>query len=214
MDEINLDFASSDLPKLPEMPKWKKLAIIGGVIGAFVIFIIIIVILIASSSGTKSREVIGQIVCNYEDFKAGEPTQIFGNNFKSQDSIEMSIESKKLKFTKQYEFKETDKGEIKIDVYDDIDMDYMFNDVKNLASIVLYSSKGAKIKSMISTFENCESLRSFTNSGFDTSQVKSMRNLFHGSKLPALNLAGNCYYNMFQGCTLLIKAPKGIVSKT
>ena len=95
MDEINLDFASSDLPKLPDMPKWKKFAIIGGVICAFVILLIIIIILIASS-GKKSKEIIGQIVCNYEDFKPGEPTKIFGNNFKSQDSFSINIDSKTI----------------------------------------------------------------------------------------------------------------------
>ena len=41
---------------------------------------------------------------------------------------------------------------------------------------------------MKSTFENCENLESFVFSGFDTSKVKSMKNLFYGTKLQSINL--------------------------
>ena len=41
-------------------------------------------------------------------------------------------------------------------------MDYMFKDVKELTSVEMKSDKNCQIESMISTFENCEHLESFS----------------------------------------------------
>ena len=54
----------------------------------------------------------------------------------------------------------------------------------------MLSSKGVKTTSMISTFENCKNLKDFLFSGFDTSSVKSMKNLFYGANLGEINIAG------------------------
>ena len=67
-DEINFDFNSTDLPKLPEMKNWKKYAIIGGAIAAFAVLLIIIIILATYSRGSEGEKIkIGEILCEYEN---------------------------------------------------------------------------------------------------------------------------------------------------
>ena len=190
MSEINMDFESSDFPKLGGLPKWKKMLIIGSVIAAFVILLIIIIILIATS-GTKNEEekkIIGQIICNYEISNRGEATKILGDNFKYDKNLQMNIGKNKIKFSKEYKFGENDDGKIVFDIYSPINMDYMFKDVSALTSVFMHSNYDAKVTSMVNTFENCENLNDFTISGFITSKVKSMKNLFYNSKLSIINI--------------------------
>ena len=164
-DDMNLDFNSTDLPKLSETSNLKKYAIIGGTITAFIIILIIIIILITYSGNGGKREKIGEIVCKYE--RAGTEIQILGENFKNQDNFEIIIKGTKTKFIRYYTFKNDEETKIQFDIYGPINMDYMFKDISALKSIVLFSEKDAKISSMANTFENCENLESFINTGFD-----------------------------------------------
>ena len=66
----------------------------------------------------------------------------------------------------------------------------MFKDILALVSVVMHSNNDANASSMISSFENCENLNDFTITGFNTAEVKSMRNLFYKSGLSYANLVG------------------------
>jgi hypothetical protein len=50
-------------------------------------------------------------------------------------------------------------------------MDYMFQNIKELYSVEMRSIKNSKITSMISTFESCANLRSFSMSGFNYEEL-------------------------------------------
>ena len=72
-------------------------------------------------------------------------------------------------------------------------MDNMFKDISNLVSIKMNSKKNAKITSMKSTFENCNSLNEFNIEGFDTKEIKSMSRLFYNCNL---KIDSNIFENM------------------
>ena len=148
MDEINninMDFESSDLPKESAMPKWKKYAIIGGVTATFTVLLIIIIILIATSGSKEEKKVIGQITCYYENYSPNIATKILGDNFKNQENIGIKINSKKLKFSREYKFKEEEEKEIIFEIYGPINMDYMFKNVTALTTVLMYSTSEAKV---------------------------------------------------------------------
>jgi hypothetical protein len=62
-------------------------------------------------------------------------------------------------------------------------MNYMFKNVTSIFSVEMNSDKGAKILSMISTFESCNSLESFSINGFNSKYLTSMRKVFYNSAL-------------------------------
>jgi surface protein len=200
MDDVKMDLESSDFPKLGGLPKWKKYLIIGSVISVFFIIFLIIIILIATSgkSGDDNKsdeeEVkktkIGQFMCTYDISNKQMALKILGDNFKNEGNIGIKIGDKEIKFSKEYKFDEKDDGKIEFEIYSPINMDYMFKDVSALISITMLSNNDAKVTSMISTFENCENLNDFSMSGFNTKEVKSMKNLFYKSNIPIINIVG------------------------
>ena len=64
----------------------------------------------------------------------------------------------------------------------------MFKNVPELISVEMLSNNTAKIVSMIGAFEDAENLVNFKIEGFDTSQVKSMKYLFKGTKFNEFDL--------------------------
>ena len=179
MEDINLDFDSSDAPKKESMPKWKKYLLIGGIISAFSILLIIIIILLISQQSKDSEEskpetpeipTIGQIKCRYYITNTENSTQILGKNFIDEKNLIIII--------------------IIYNITGPINMDYMFKDVSAITSVLMYSNGNAEITSMISSFENCKNLIDITLSGFDTSNVKSMSHVFYNSKIEIINLVG------------------------
>ena len=149
---INFDFASDTLPKIKEMPKWKKYLIIGSVTAVFAILLIVIIILIANSGGNNTdkdkgkgdeeddRTILGKIICKYEISNTKEPTKILGDQFKNEGNIGVNIAEKKIKYTKEHKFDEIGEVDISFDIYDVINMDYMFKDISSLKSVIMYSS--------------------------------------------------------------------------
>ena len=59
----------------------------------------------------------------------------------------------------------------------------MFKDINSLISIEIFSNKNLSILSMISTFENCQNLKTFKINGANTNKVKSMKKLFYKTGL-------------------------------
>ena len=75
--------------------------------------------------------------------------------------------------------------EIQIKLFGPLNMDYMFKGVKDLISIEMSTEKSCQIISMISTFENCNNLKSFNNTNFynDQNTLISIHKLFYKSGL-------------------------------
>ena len=202
-NDFNIDDIVSEDTLTPTMPTWKKLLIVGGVSAAVIIFLIIIIVLISTSStpspsptpkdGEKDnpdvpKDIIGEINCNYYISKINEQTQILGSDYIYDGNFDIHIDSVKINYSKQYQFSKAGEHKINFLIYGEINMDYMFKDITSLISIIMFSNKNAKIKSMISTFENCKELSDFTITGFETGEVKSMKNLFYNSGLSMITL--------------------------
>ena len=72
---------------------------------------------------------------------------------------------------------------IQLKLYSDIDMNYMFKNIKELTSVNMTSEENCQITSMISSFENCENLKFFNLTGFKADELISMKKLFYKSGL-------------------------------
>ena len=77
---------------------------------------------------------------------------------------------------------------INIELYEDINMDYIFKDIQSIVSVEMHSNNNCKIFSMISTFENCKSLVKVNITGFNTQELTSMKNLFYNSIVSNVDL--------------------------
>ena len=180
------------------LPAWKKYVIIGAISAVVVIFLIVLIIIISTSSPKEDnkgksdipKDKIGEINCNYEISRKDVEIQIVGEEFKYEGNLDIVIDSVNIGFKKVYKFDKDGTHKITFLIYDSLNMDYMFKDVTSLSSIILFSNKKAKIKSMVSTFENCQRLNDFTLTGFDTGDVKSMKKFFYNSGVSLATLTG------------------------
>ena len=139
----------------------KKIFLIGGIsIGVLLLLIIIIIIIVNVSSDDDDNEKkplikIGEINCIYDVQTAIQNTKILGNDFKNAE-INIIIDGEDIGYSKEYKFKTIGEHKVTFNLYENLNMDYMFKDVKDLISVEMNSDKNCKITSMISTFENCE----------------------------------------------------------
>ena len=193
------DFGSMNSDKLKTIEKEKNnkkyYYIIGGVISVIIISIIIIIILLFSLSGStptsdkKLNIVIGTINCTFEINTISSKISIFGNEFKKESDFDIYIDDKKLNYySKEYLFDKIGLHTINIELFEDINMNYMFKDINNLISLEMNSENNGKILSMESTFENCNSLTSINITGFNTEKLYSLKKLFYNSDISNINL--------------------------
>ena len=165
----------------------KKQIIIAGSIAAAVIILIIIIIIIASSGSdfddVINLPVIGEINCVYEVSNEDTNTILFGNNFNKNSLFDIYINNERIKYAKEYKFDKTGNHEVQIKLYENINMDYMFEGVQDLVSVDMKSENNCQILSMISTFENCFSFTDFKIKGFKADNLKSMKKLFYRTYL-------------------------------
>jgi surface protein len=170
----------------------KKILLIGGIsIGVLLLLIIIIIIIVNVSSDDDNNEKkplnkIGEINCIYDVQTATQNTKILGNDFKKHE-INITIDGENIGYSKEYKFKSMGEHNVTFNLYENLNMDYMFKDVKDLISVEMNSDKNCKITSMISTFENCENLNKFSITGFDTRNLKSMKKFFYNSNINTFN---------------------------
>ena len=118
-------------------------------------------------------------------------TIILSNEFQKADGVNFDIEidGKIVKYTKEYRFKEAGLNTVKFILYSPISIDFMFKDVFDVVSIDMHSEKNLEIKSMISAFEDCQSLYEITIKGFDTSKVTSMKKLFYRTSISQIDIS-------------------------
>ena len=127
-----------------------------------------------------------EILCVY-DIKENKNIQIIGDKFKNETYIDIVVNGKKTSFAKQLLFNITGNCEITYIIYgDELNMDYMFQNIDSLISIKMKSNESLFVTSMISTFENSQNLLDFQNDGFNLTKVESMSKLFYRSDLSDL----------------------------
>ena len=127
--------------------------------------------------------IIGDINCIYEIKSIASNTKLIGNEFEKKSLFDFYIDGKKVKYAKEYKFTSFGKHKVQMKLYETINMDFMFKNIKDLISVEMNSENNCQISSMISSFEGCSKLTSFNISGFNVEQVKSMHKMFYKSTL-------------------------------
>ena len=117
--------------------------------------------------------IIGNIVCTYSIKNITKTTKLLGNEFEIKSLFDLYIDGQKVQFSKEIKFNSIGKHKMEIKLYEKLNMDYMFKNVKDLISIEMKSEKNCPITSMISAFENCNQLNKFKIDGFNVEQIKS-----------------------------------------
>ena len=193
------DLGSMDSEKIKQMEgskyDYKKLLIIGGITILILVLIIIIIILTSrksskSNDSDSEEEVNADIICIYNIEKINTKIQILGKEFDKTLDINVYIDGKKLnEVLKEYSFQKYGEHKVSYEINgEEINMDYMFKDVSCLINVQMNSIKNIKIKSMKSTFENCENLRIVNIKGFNTTELSSMEKIFYNSNIENINL--------------------------
>ena len=185
---INRDELST--PSLRQIKKQydiKKIVVIAGEVILLLLILIVIIIIASKDKNQKNdRKAIGEISCIFDTLKK---TRILSDDFKKQD-IQIYVDGKEIKYSKEYTFPNFGIHRVNFHIFSDFDMNYMFKNIPELLSVEMISNNNAKIISMIGAFEDAENLVNFKIEGFDTSQVKSMKNLFKGTKFKDLDTKG------------------------
>ena len=172
-----------------EEKNWKKYILIGVPILVVIIIIIVLIIILAKEDKKTPHISIGEILYTLDIDSNSKEIDILGNEYNKQSSFDIYIDDNLSKYSKKYIFKTTGIHEIKIVLYENINMDYMFKDVKSLISIEMNSTSNASIISMISTFENCNNLENIEVNGFLTNEIKSINKIFYNTKLYILDIS-------------------------
>ena len=201
-DEINIvkEELTSELTGLNKGDKSRRMKWIIGLsigVGLLLIAAIIIIIVVATRGDDKeeqdnkgkeeedddlNKEIIGEIDCIYE--VENKNIILFGEEFKKGNSdFGVYIDGEKKKYSREYQFSSLGVHKVQLKLYSDIDMNYMFKNIKELTSVNMTSEENCKITSMISSFENCENLKFFNLTGFKADQLISMKKLFYKSGL-------------------------------
>ena len=191
-DEFNVnDLGSMNSDKIKEgdIKLLKKKNIIIAISIIIFIFIILLILIITLKQNKKDKNEIGEINCIFKINTINTKIPILGVEFKKESDFSIMIDDKKIEqYTKEYSFKESGDHKIKFYIYEDINMNYMFRNIKNLFSVEMKSDKKAKILSMKNTFESCELLENVTINGFDTNKVISIEKIFYNSGISNINL--------------------------
>ena len=170
-----------------------KIILIGGISIIVLMIIIIIIVIATSSSNSEEKKIVftkqGEINCVYDVRSISKNTQLLSNEFIKNSNFDIEIDGQIIKYSKEYRFKSITPKTIKFILYDPVSMDFMFKDVPDLQSVEMVSENNLEIKSMASAFEDCQNLRKFNISGFDTSKVTSMKKLFYRTSLSEIDLS-------------------------
>ena len=200
MEEENLfKEINSEIAELKEEDKKRKKKLLGIILSIALLFIfllIIIIIIVVSDKGDKeenndsdgdNNEYIGEIKCIYDIQTISKTTTLISNDYKKEAYFDIYIDNTKIKYSKEYKFSSIGNHEVKMKLYKDLDMDYMFKDIQVIISVEMNSEKNCKITSMISSFENCKNLKNFAINGFNGDNLLSLKKLFFNTGLISFN---------------------------
>ena len=126
----------------------KKILIIGGLSLLTIIIIIQVIILVipdSSIKGSEARNSLGEINCIYEIDSIINKTLILGEEFIKESNFLIKIDGLVVnQYVKEYSFSKSGVHNITIELYEDINMDNMFKDVKNLRIVDMNTNVGKK----------------------------------------------------------------------
>lgn len=123
-----------------------------------IIIVVIVLTLISKEDDNSYKVKKAEINCVYDIKQTSEKTKLFGDNYEKRTDFDLCIGEKKIKYTKEYKFDKAERINVKLYIYDYLDMDYMFQNVTDIRSIEMISEKNGKIISMKNSFENCKNL--------------------------------------------------------
>ena len=202
MGENELKSELTGLNKGESSSKRVKIILSIGIASLLIISIILIIVLITNNRNSKNekKDILAKINCLYNIQNINKESIILGNEFNKISNFDIYINGQKIKYSKVYKFHNIGINKVRFDIYEDLEMDYMFKDVQEIISVEMFSEKYCKIHSMISTFENALYLekieiKGFDTSneieikGFDTSNVKSMKKLFYSTSISEIDIS-------------------------
>ena len=88
---------------------------------------------------------IGEINCIYEVENIYRNNILLGNEFSKNSRFSIYIDEKRIKYTKDYKINSYGSHQIKIVLYENLNMDYMFKDVTDLVSVEMKSEENCQI---------------------------------------------------------------------
>ena len=150
----------------------QKCIIIIAIIAILIIVtgLVVLFYFLLSDSEDTHTELLCKINCQYLIIKnISQETPLLGENFEKLSSVEVYIDEVKITPSKKYKFDSEGEHNVTFEVYEDLKMDYIYQNILALKSINMTSDKEAKITSMKSNFENCENIEKITIIGFKTS---------------------------------------------
>ena len=195
---MNINDVNSDILSKKGLNLLSKKKLIIGISVAFFLIIAIIIILIIIASKKDGNEddkinyelVTGEILCKYFIETISNEINLVGNEFILDSKMNIYINDKKIKLSKSYKFPSIGEYKIQFIFYNNkINLDYMFKDINTIFSVEMKSNKTTIISSLISTFENCYNLNSFSIKGFNTNEIISAKKLFFNSGLTNINIS-------------------------
>ena len=151
----------------------KKIIIISSIVGISLLLLILIIIIIFTKNKkddkekdehhNEPKEIIGEINCIYDVYTKEESIKLLNDEFKQKIKLELIIDGKNLGFIHEYKFNQVGNIPVKINIYENINMDQMFKEIDNLLEIEIISIQNksntkCEILSMQSTFEGCKNL--------------------------------------------------------
>ena len=173
------------LNKGEALAKKRIIMIASSIIGLIVLMILIIIIVgVTSKNDENENEEIpentktGVINCIYDVKSTSIETILLSNEFTKNSAFDIEIDEQIVKYSKTYLFKNVGLHGVKFILKGPVVMDFMFKDVPDIVSISMVSEENLEIKSLVSAFEDCQSLYEIEIKGFNTSNVTSMKKLF------------------------------------
>ena len=154
VNDFHLDINNNNKKSSPI----SKYLLIGGTTLFILIFIITLIIVNSTGKTSENEKMsqipLGEITCKFDIESIENKISIIGSEYEKNSDFSIVVDGKKLnEYIKEYLFSEIGEHEIKIELYEDLNMNYMFKNIKNLKSVEMYSNSSIKILSMIGTFE-------------------------------------------------------------
>ena len=184
---IDLNYFDSGI-QIEDSKSNKKIIIITiAIIFALLIIAAIIFIIFLPK---KNNKVSYEIICKYKIQDISKETRILSENFQLNSNLSIYINDKKIENNKNHNFLSAGQHTINYKINsNEINLDYIFKDIISLISEEMKSLKNIKILSLMSAFENCINLNSFSISGFNFTNISSTKKLFYTTNLTNIDIS-------------------------
>ena len=127
----------------------------------------------------RDTPILGTINCTYNIRTIKDYVKLIGNNFELYSQFDMYLDNRYIESSHIYEIKTLGKHEVIFLLYQDLNMDYLFEGVEDLIYVDMKSNNNCRITSMRHTFEEEYNLYQFNITGFSGDKIRTMENLFN-----------------------------------